>query len=763
VTVSESIAQAPAAPAREELAITGMTCANCASTIERALQRKVPGVQSATVNLATERASVEYDPRLAGHADLVAAIERAGYGVVEPQAGIEMAQAVSVARAAEARVQARVFWFGVAFTAPLLALSMARDFGLLGGWGQASWVNLLFLALGLPVQVVVGRDFYRGAWNALRNRSANMDVLVALGSSVAFLFSVAVTVALILGSHALGHHVYFETAAVILTLIKLGKLLEARAKGRTGAAIERLLSLEPKRARVERDGSEIEIAAAEVAVGEVVLVRPGESIPVDGLVLEGRSAADESLLTGESLPVEKGPGAMVVGGSLNGSGFLRIRATRVGRETALQQIVSLVEQAQGSKAPIQRLADRVSSVFVPVVIIVALLTFGIWLASGAGFTAALIRLVAVLVIACPCALGLATPTAIMVGSGRGAELGILFREAAALERAESVRAVVLDKTGTLTEGKPALTEVIPAAGWTEADLLRLAATLEAKSEHPLAGAVVEGARGRGLELAAVEEFQSASGRGVTGVVDGRGVLVGSERWLGEWSVSAGGLESEARRLESGGRTVLWVAVDGQPAGLLAVADRARESSSEAVADLRRAGLEVYMLTGDNETTARAIAREVGIEEESHVIARVLPGDKSAAIERLRSTHGSVAMVGDGVNDAPALVEADVGVALGSGTDVAIESADVTLLRPDLRALPQALRLSRATMKVIRQNLFWAFFYNVALIPAAAGALHAVSALPAPVRELHPMLAALAMALSSVTVVGNSLRLRRARV
>jgi Cu+-exporting ATPase len=351
----------------------------------------------------------------------------------------------------------------------------------------------------------------------------------------------------------------------------------------------------------------------------------------------------------------------------------------------------------------------------------------------------------------------------MVGSGRGAELGILFREAAALERAESVRAVVLDKTGTLTEGKPALTEVVPAAGWTEADLLRLAATLEAKSEHPLAGAVAEGAHERGFDLAAVEEFQSAPGRGVTGVVEGRGVLVGSERWLGDWSVSADGLESEARRLESGGRTVLWVAVDGRPAGLLAVADRARVSSSEAVADLRRDGLEVYMLTGDNETTARAIAREVGIEEESHVIARVLPGDKSAAIERRRSTHGSVAMVGDGVNDAPALVEADVGVALGSGTDVAIESADVTLLRPDLRALPQALRLSRATMKVIRQNLFWAFFYNVALIPAAAGAFHLLAAIPAPLRELHPMLAAFAMALSSVTVVANSLRLRRARV
>jgi Cu+-exporting ATPase len=757
---------APAAgapPVREELAITGMTCANCASTIERALRRNVPGVVSAAVNLATERATVEYDPRAARHEDLVAAIERAGYGVVEAAGGVKLEDAVAAARAAESRIQGRTFAFGVAFTAPLFVLSMARDLGWLGAWAQASWVNFLLLGLALPVQVVVGRDFYRGAWNALRNRTANMDVLVALGSTVAFLFSVVATAALALGSHALGHHVYFETAAVILTLIKLGKLLEARAKGRTGAAIERLLSLEPQRARVERDGREMEIAAAEVRVGDVVLVRPGETVAVDGVVVEGRSAADESLLTGESLPVEKGPGASVVGGSLNGSGFLRVEATRVGRETALQQIVRLVEQAQGSKAPIQRLADRVSAVFVPVVIVVALLTFAIWVALGAGFTAALVRLVAVLVIACPCALGLATPTAIMVGSGRGAELGILFREAAALERAEAVRTVVLDKTGTLTEGKPALTAVVAAANWDEAEVLRFAAALEGRSEHPLAGAITRAAGDRGLALPAVEEFQSAAGRGVVGVVAGRGVVVGTPQLLAEWSVADGGLAAEALRLEASGQTVLWVAVDGRAAGLLAVADRAKAGSREAVGALRAAGLEVFMLTGDNATTAQAIAREVGIEGEDHVLARVLPADKAAAVERLQRARGGVAMVGDGVNDAPALAQADVGIALSTGTDVAMESADVTLLRADLRAVPQALRLSRATMRVIRQNLFWAFFYNVALIPAAAGAFHAFSALPQPLRELHPMLAALAMALSSVTVVGNSLRLRRARV
>jgi Cu+-exporting ATPase len=751
------------AAVREDLAISGMTCANCAATIERALRAKVPGVRSAAVNLATERASVEYDPSQAGHRELVAAIESAGYGVIEPQAGVAVEDAVAAVRAAESRAQARVFWFGVVFTAPLFVLSMARDFGLFGAWAQAPWVNFAFLALALPVQIVVGRDFYRGAWNALRNRSANMDVLVALGSTVAFLYSVAVTVAMALGSHALGHHVYYETAAVILTLIKLGKLLEVRAKGRTGAAIERLLSLEPKRARVERDGREVEIPASDVRVGDRVAVRPGEAFPVDGRVIEGRSTADESLLTGESLPVEKLSGSTVVGGSLNGSGFLRIEATRVGRETALQQIVRLVEQAQGSKAPIQRLADRVSAVFVPAVIVIALVTFAAWLVSGAGFTAALVRLVAVLVIACPCALGLATPTAVMVGSGRGAELGILFREAAALEQAETLRAVVFDKTGTLTEGKASLTDVVPAAGWTENDVLRFAAALESRSEHPLAGAVVRASGERGLALPVVDEFSSAAGRGVVGVIEGRGVLVGSTRLLEEWSVGLAGLEDAARKLEGDGKTVLWLAVDGATAALLGVADRPKPGSREAVAALRAAGLEVWLLTGDNAATAAAIAREVGIASEDRVIARVLPQDKAATIARLQRELGRVAMVGDGVNDAPALVQADVGIALASGTDVAVESADVTLLRPDLRAVPQALRLSRATMKVIRQNLFWAFFYNVALIPAAAGAFHAFTALPQPLRELHPMLAALAMALSSVTVVTNSLRLRGAQV
>ncbi len=750
-----------AAPVREDLAISGMTCANCAKTIERALTRKVPGVVAASVNLATERATVEYDAGQARHEDLVRAVEGAGYGVVESSPELPIEQAVSAARAAENLRQSRVFWLGAVFTAPLFVLSMARDFGLLGAWAQAPWVNVLFLALALPVQVVVGSSFYRGAWSALRNRSANMDVLVALGSSVAFLYSVAVTAALLSGSHALGHHVYYETAAVILTLIKLGKLLEARAKGRTGAAIERLLALAPELATVERDGQEVAIQVASVAVGDVLRIRPAERIPVDGEVIEGGSAVDESLLTGESLPVEKTPGSLVVSGSLNGEGFLRVRATRVGRDTALQQIVRLVESAQGSRAPIQRLADRVSGVFVPMVIGAAALTFLAWWLLAGDVTAALVRLVAVLVIACPCALGLATPTAIMVGSGRGAELGILFREAAALERAERLDVVALDKTGTLTEGKPELTDMVAADGWAADEVLGLAASLEERSEHPLARAVVRAARAKGLALQPIDDFRAVPGRGVVGVVAGRGVVIGTPALLAEWSIPTSELEAADQRLEADGKTVLWVAVDGRVAGLLAVADRLREGSREAVAALRAAGLRVAMLTGDNEATAWAIAREAGIDGE--VVARVLPAEKAEAIERLRREWGPVAMVGDGVNDAPALARADVGLAMSSGTDVAIESADVTLLRPDLRAVPQALRLSRAVMRVVRQNLFWAFFYNVALIPAAAGAFHFITWLPAPLRELHPMLAALAMALSSVTVVANSLRLRRAAV
>ncbi|MHB1192257.1 MAG: heavy metal translocating P-type ATPase [Longimicrobiales bacterium] len=752
---------------RLEIPVTGMTCANCAATIERTLQSRVPGVLSASVNFATEKAVVEVVAGATSWQEIARAIEAAGYGVVDaaPEA---MEDAEAAARRAEVLDQTRKFWTGVTFALPLFLLSMARDFGLVGHWAHAPWVNWLMFALAAPVQLWVGWDYYRGGWKSLRNGSANMDVLVAMGSSVAFVYSVVVAVALTLGSTAAGDHVYFETAALIITLIKLGKLLEVKAKGETSAAIRELMGLRAKTARVIRDGAELDVPVEQVVPGDVVLVRPGERLPVDGVVLDGRSAVDESMLTGESMPVEKGPGDSVVGATLNKEGALRFRATRVGAETALAQIIRMVQEAQGSKAPIQRLADRVAGVFVPAVIAMAAVTFLVWwLGVGAGFTPALIRMVAVLVIACPCALGLATPTAVMVGTGRGAKMGVLFRNSAALERAHALDVVVLDKTGTVTLGQPAVLEIVVRApagmgegAGAEAWLLRTAASAERRSEHPVAGAVVREAERRGVPLAEPTEFTAVPGRGVAAVVDGRSVVVGSRRLLEERGVSADGLEAEAHRLEAAARTPLWVAVDGSAVGLLAVADEVKEGSAQAVRDLRGRGLRVVMLTGDNRRTAEAIAREVGIEE---VRAEVLPDQKAEVVRELQASGVQVAMVGDGINDAPALAQADVGIALGTGADVAMEAADVTLMRGDLRSVPQALSLSAATMRTIRQNLFWAFFYNVVLIPVAAGVLYPFEDLPGMLRQLHPILAALAMAFSSVTVVGNSLRLGRARI
>ncbi|NJD18535.1 MAG: copper-translocating P-type ATPase [Gemmatimonadetes bacterium] len=748
---------------RLDIPITGMTCANCAATVERTLRKRVPGVLSASVNLATGRATVELVAGAASWQDLARAIEAAGYGVVDaaPEA---LEDAEAAARRAEIADQTRKFWTGVVFALPLFVLSMARDFGLVGHWSHAPWVNWLMFALAAPVQLWVGQDYYRGGWKSLRNGSANMDVLVALGSSVAFVYSVVVATALTLGSAAAGDHVYFETAALILTLIKLGKLLEVRAKGETSAAIRELMGLRAKTARVLRGGEEADVPVEQVVSGDMVLVRPGERIPVDGVVVDGRSAVDESLLTGESMPVEKGPGDEVTGATLNREGALRFRATRVGAQTALAQIIRLVQEAQGSKAPIQRLADRVAAVFVPVVIAVALATFVVWwLALDAGFTPALIRMVAVLVIACPCALGLATPTAVMVGTGMGARMGVLFRSSAALERAPALDVVVLDKTGTVTRGEPAVLDVVagPAGGTDgEAHVLFLAASAERRSELPVAGAVVREARARGIALAEPTDFAAVPGRGVVAVVEGAPVVVGSRRLMVERGGARGGLEAEAERLEAEARTPLWVAVDGRAVGLVAVADAVKEGSAQAVADLRRRGLRVVMLTGDNRRTAEAVAREVGIEE---VRAEVLPDRKAEVVGELQAAGALVAMVGDGINDAPALAQADVGIAIGTGADVAMEAADVTLMRGDLRSVPQALSLSSATMGTIRQNLFWAFFYNVVLIPVAAGVLHPFEGLPGMLRQLHPILAALAMAFSSVTVVGNSLRLRRARI
>jgi len=740
------------------LPITGMTCANCVATVERTLVR-TPGVSKAGVNYASERATVRYDPAAVSIEELAAAVERAGYGVILRREG-EVGDAEAAARADEIADQERKFWTGVVFAGPLFILSMARDFGLLGAWAHAPWVNWLMFALATPVQFYVGWDYYVGSYKSLRNGAANMDVLVALGSSVAYVYSVVTAVLLTLGSTAAGEHVYFETAALIITLIKLGKLLEVKAKGETGSAIRELMELRPSTARRVTDRGEESVPVEAVEVGDLLVVRPGDRIPVDGVVVDGQSAVDESMLTGESLPVEKAGGDDVVGGTVNRTGSFRMRATKVGADTALAQVVRMVREAQGSKAPIQRLADRVAAVFVPVVIAIALVTFGTWwLVVGAGVTDALIRMVAVLVIACPCALGLATPTAVMAGTGRGARRGVLFRSSEALERARDIDVIVLDKTGTITRGEPAVLDVVTEDG-DEAALLTLAAAAESRSEHPLARAVVAAAEERGIVSGDPTDFEAVPGRGVVAGVEGRRVVVGTRALVEREIGGTDGLapwDDRARSIEADARTPLWVAADGTVVGLIGVADAVKEGSKEAVQLLRDRGLRVVMLTGDNERVASSIAGEVGIDE---VRSQVLPGEKAAVVEALQGeVGGAVAMVGDGINDAPALAQADVGIAIGTGTDVAMETADVVLMRGDLRVVPEALALSRRTMKTIEQNLFWAFFYNTALIPIAAGALYAVTFLPMMLRQLHPILAALAMAFSSVSVVANSLRLR----
>ncbi len=748
------------------ISVTGMTCANCVATVERTLL-KLPGVEEATVNYASERATVRFDPAEVSLDQMIERIERAGYGVVRGQEGVEPTEAEAITREEEIAFQSRKFWTGVAFAGPLFVLSMFRDFGLLGSWANDFWVNWLMFALATPVQFWVGWDYYVGAWKSLGNRGANMDVLVALGSSAAFGWSAIVTVALTNDTEVFGTHVYFETAALIITLIKLGKLLEVRAKGETGAAIRELLELRPDCANRITESGEESVPVDEVCVGDILLVRPGERVAADGGVIEGATSVDESMLTGESLPVEKLDGAKVTGGTVNLTGAFKMRVERVGSDSALAQIVRMVGDAQGSRAPIQRMADRVASVFVPAVIVIAIVTWAVWwFGTEVDFTESLMRFVAVLVIACPCALGLATPTAVMAGTGRAAGRGILFRNSEALERARDVSVVLLDKTGTVTRGRPTVQSVISDERASVLggayDYVRLAASVEALSEHPIARAVVEEAESRSLDISAVEDFKAIPGQGVSGRVEHRSVAVGTSALMTNLGVE-GVMEwtSRAEEVEAVAQTPLWVAVDGRIEGLIGVADAVKETSAAAVAALRSRGLRVIMLTGDREAVANVIAEKVGINE---VYAEVLPSEKAQMISELKARSlGAVAMVGDGINDAPALAVADVGMALGTGTDVAMETADVVLMRGDLRTVSEALALSERTLRTIEQNLFWAFFYNASLIPVAAGALYSFAFLPIMLRSLHPILAALAMAFSSISVVANSLRLSRVSI
>jgi len=739
-----------------EFPVTGMTCANCAANIERALNKKTPGVITASVNFATERVAVEYVPALATVDDIIASIEKAGYAAIAPDDALDEDDAEQAARRVEIKDQTRKFVIGLLFTVPLFVLSMARDFNLVGAWSHAAWVNWLFLALATPVQFYTGWDYYVGGFKSLKNRSANMDVLVAMGSSVAYVYSFAVLV-----TPSWGQHVYFETSAVIITLIKLGKMLESRTKGRTGGAIRKLMGLRPKTATIIADGVEKDIVLTRVKKDNIVVVRPGERIPVDGIILEGASAVDESMLSGEPLPVDKQAGDMVIGGTINGEGLLKFTATRVGRDTALAQIIRLVQEAQGSKAPIQALADRVAAIFVPAVIALALITFGLWWGITGEFVPAMIRLVAVLVIACPCALGLATPTAIMAGTGKGAEKGVLFKTSEALEMATKLDTIVLDKTGTITMGKPSVVDVIPLSPVceTEDQLLKIGASVEQGSEHPLGKSIVNEALSRGIELADPKDFKASGGLGVQATINGSFVSIGKPNWFQELDIDIASVQDRISALQSEGKTVMVVAQDQQLGGLVSVSDTLKPESKEAIRQLHNQNLGVVMLTGDNLQTARAIASQVDIDD---ILAEVRPEEKASTVKNLQAKGYKVGMVGDGINDAPALAQADVGLAIGTGTDVAIETADVILSSGSLIGVSRAMKLSRATMKTVRQNLFFAFLYNSLLIPVAAGILAPFDFFPIFLRQLHPILAALAMALSSISVVSNSLRLYNAK-
>lgn len=730
---------------KAEFQIAGMTCAACANRIEKRLN-KTEGVSSAPVNFALETVAVEYNPKEVTINDLKETVAKLGYQL--EQKGEADGETESPQKKEQRKQTARLI-FSAILSFPLL-WAMVSHFS----FTSFIWVPDIFMnpwmqfALATPVQFVIGWPFYTGAYKALRNKSANMDVLVALGTTAAYVYSLYLTIQS-LGAHGHTDGLYYETSAILLTLILLGKRFEAKAKGRSSDAIKKLMKLQAKTATVVREGQEQIIPIEDVMTGDLVYVKPGERIPVDGEVTEGRSAVDESMITGESIPVDKSPGDSVTGATMNANGFLKIKAVNVGKDTALSQIIRVVEEAQGSKAPIQRLADQISGIFVPIVLGIAVITFLIWYfwAAPGDVGEAISKLIAVLVIACPCALGLATPTSIMAGSGRSAEFGILFKGGEHLEKTHRLDTIVLDKTGTVTNGKPVLTDAVAADGFEETELLRLAAAAETGSEHPLGEAIAAGVKEKGIDIPKLTRFEAKIGAGVSAEAAGKTILVGSRRLMESEGVQHEALLSQMSALEGEGKTVMLVSVDGEPAGLIAVADTIKETSREAVKRLMSMGLEVIMMTGDNRKTAEAIAKEAGI---TRVIAEVRPEQKAEEISRLQQTGSRVAMVGDGINDAPALATADIGMAIGTGTDIAMETADITLIRGDLNSIADAIRMSRLTMKNIKQNLFWALGYNTLGIPIAAFGF------------LAPWVAGAAMAFSSVSVVLNALRLQRAK-
>lgn len=744
---------------KEEYIIEGMSCASCAATVEEAVAQ-LPGVQQASVNITTERLSVEYDEDHVTKAQIIQAVHDAGYTAKALQDTTDLQEEQRLKKEHHIQKLWKRFWISAIFTVILLYITMGEMVGLPLPMGLQPMMHsrtfaTVQLLLTLPV-LFLGRSFFVGGFKALVRRHPNMDSLVALGTSAAFLYSLYGTVMIYQGHDHFAMNLYFESAAVILTLITLGKYFETVSKGRTSEAIQTLMNLTPKMARVVREGVENEIPLEEVIVGDILTVRPGEKIPVDGVVLDGDSYVDESMITGESIPVRKQREAIVVGASLNKNGTFQMRATKVGKDTTLAQIIRLVEEAQGSKAPIAKLADRVAGIFVPIVMSLALIAGGLWmLVGGESWSFALTIVIAVLVMACPCALGLATPTAIMVGTGKGAERGVLMKSGEALETTGRIQAVVFDKTGTITQGKPTVTDIIVSeTRWTEIDILRVAATLEMRSEHPLGEAIVAEAKNEQVTLGELQEFTAVPGFGLRGIVDGQTVQIGNRKLMEEIKIDITTAVSQAEQLASEGKTPMYVVVNQVLAGIIAVADPIKESSGPAIAVLKQQGIHVVMMTGDHHRTATAIAKQVGIDE---VMSEVLPEDKAAHVKELQERGYLVAMVGDGINDAPALAQAEVGIAIGSGTDVAIESADIVLMRNDLLDVPAAIQLSRATIRNIKENLFWAFAYNVLGIPVAMGLLHVFGG-----PLLNPMVAGAAMSFSSVSVVLNALRLKKVK-